>query len=183
MKNFKINSTDQLISKISEAFEEVFVLCSKLEVQEFESSTNDKWSPREQVEHLLLSTKPVVKSLRAPRERLAAFGFSSEPPRNYQEIVETYQQYLNDGAKAIDRFIPAKNPSQLNKKALLDDWKLTAHFLRQNIREWFDADLDSYCLPHPLMGNLAIREMLYFTLYHTHHHLNQIHTSLNQKKG
>jgi hypothetical protein len=35
-----------------------------------------------------------------------------------------------------------------------------------------EAQLDEYVLPHPILGKLTIREMLYFTIYHaTHHHL------------
>jgi hypothetical protein len=32
-------------------------------------------------------------------------------------------------------------------------------------------------LPHPLLGKLTIREMLYFTVYHGEHH--RLHTEQN----
>ena len=32
------------------------------------------------------------------------------------------------------------------------------------------ADLDAVLLPHPLLGKLTVREMLFFTVYHVQHH-------------
>ena len=32
-------------------------------------------------------------------------------------------------------------------------------------------DLDVYILPHPLLGKVTLREMLYFTIHHNEHHL------------
>jgi hypothetical protein len=34
--------------------------------------------------------------------------------------------------------------------------------------------LDLLILPHPLLGKLTLREMLYFTLYHVEHHEKQV---------
>ncbi len=43
--------------------------------------------------------------------------------------------------------------------------------LAQGIERWSDAQLDRRCLPHPLLGKLSVREMLFFTLYHNLHHV------------
>ena len=37
-------------------------------------------------------------------------------------------------------------------------------------QRWSDADLDSVLLPHPLLGKVTVREMLYFTIHHVQHH-------------
>jgi hypothetical protein len=39
-------------------------------------------------------------------------------------------------------------------------------------RNWGESELDSYILPHPILGKLTIREMLFFTLYHDTLHLS-----------
>ena len=33
-----------------------------------------------------------------------------------------------------------------------------------------EKDLDFYVLPHPLIGKLTLREMLFFCIYHVQHH-------------
>ncbi len=40
------------------------------------------------------------------------------------------------------------------------------------IGKWNDRNPDRTLLPHPLLGKLTVREMLYFTIYHVEHHLN-----------
>lgn len=42
------------------------------------------------------------------------------------------------------------------------------------VREWDEAALDRIRLPHPLLGKLAVRETLLFTLYHDRHHLDAV---------
>lgn len=46
--------------------------------------------------------------------------------------------------------------------------------LRTNIARWTDDSLDRFQLPHPLLGKLTVREMLFFTLYHQRHHRDVI---------
>ena len=36
-----------------------------------------------------------------------------------------------------------------------------------------EKQLDTFILPHPLLGKLTLREMLYFTIYHAEHHKKQ----------
>jgi molybdopterin synthase catalytic subunit len=33
-----------------------------------------------------------------------------------------------------------------------------------------EKDLDYYVIPHPLIGKLTLREMLFFCIYHVQHH-------------
>ena len=41
----------------------------------------------------------------------------------------------------------------------------------ERLGNWSEKDLDKYKLPHPLLGKLTVREMLFFTIYHNEHHL------------
>ena len=34
-----------------------------------------------------------------------------------------------------------------------------------------EKELDIYILPHPLLGKVTLREMLYVTIHHNEHHL------------
>jgi uncharacterized damage-inducible protein DinB len=45
--------------------------------------------------------------------------------------------------------------------------------LTARVAKWSEANMDYHVLPHPLLGPLSVREMLFFTVYHnTHHVLN-----------
>jgi hypothetical protein len=43
--------------------------------------------------------------------------------------------------------------------------------LISKIEKQSEIHLDKYILPHPLLGKLTLREMLYFTIHHNEHHL------------
>jgi hypothetical protein len=48
--------------------------------------------------------------------------------------------------------------------------EVLANQLASSIGRWREEDLDYYRLPHPLLGKLTVREMLFFTVYHNYHH-------------
>lgn len=51
--------------------------------------------------------------------------------------------------------------------------------LTSTMEQWEDAALDQYLAPHPLLGKITLRELGYFTIYHTEHHLAIIKERLN----
>ena len=42
--------------------------------------------------------------------------------------------------------------------------------LADRILGWTRHQVDTFQLPHPLLGKVTVREMLMFTLYHNQHH-------------
>jgi len=44
-----------------------------------------------------------------------------------------------------------------------------------------ETALDLYILPHPLLGKITLREMLYFTAYHVYHHQTIVERDLKNK--
>jgi uncharacterized damage-inducible protein DinB len=40
----------------------------------------------------------------------------------------------------------------------------------QLVQKFSEKDLDYYVLPHPLIGKLTLREILFFCFYHVQHH-------------
>ncbi len=43
-----------------------------------------------------------------------------------------------------------------------------------SVPSWSETSLDRYRLPHPLLGRLTVREMLFFTLGHGLHHARNV---------
>ena len=39
--------------------------------------------------------------------------------------------------------------------------------------KWDEKELDEYYLPHPILGKLTVREILFFTIYHNLRHARQ----------
>ena len=128
----------------------------------------EKWSPAEHFEHLYLSAKPLVQVLNKPKIIFRAFGKPFQPSGDYDNVVERYKLSLQQGGKATGKYIPKMIRS---KAELMFKWQRQKNKLSKIIRNsWTEAELDAYLLPHPLMGKLTVREMLFFTIYHTSYH-------------
>jgi hypothetical protein len=51
--------------------------------------------------------------------------------------------------------------------------------MRKALDRWSEAALDSVQMPHPLLGRLTAREMIFFTLYHNQHHVEVVRRRLD----
>lgn len=136
----------------------------------FMLSKNEKWTPAQHLEHMVRSVRPVVLAFMLPRFLLGLiFGKSNRPSKTYDEIVHKYTQKLAEGIKATGVFVPP--PVPLNKRTeLIQRLNAVASKLASQVNGISEKDLDTYLLPHPALGKLTLREMIYFTMYHVYHH-------------
>jgi hypothetical protein len=56
----------------------------------------------------------------------------------------------------------------------MESWREVANSLCEATVPWGEGSLDRCRLPHPLLGKLTVREMLFFTLYHNLHHVQNV---------
>lgn len=130
---------------------------------------NGKWSPAEHLEHIRKSIKPLAMALGLPKLAiLAAGGKTSRSSAGYDDVVTQYKAKLDAGAKSTGTYEP--KVTHYDVADLSEKTNGILAELTQKITKWNEADLDKYLLPHPLLGKLTVREMLYFTLYHVQHH-------------
>ncbi|MBL7851168.1 MAG: DinB family protein [Cyclobacteriaceae bacterium] len=131
-----------------------------------------KWSPAQQAEHLVKSVRPVTLAFTLPKFLLPLiFGRSNRPSRTFDELVARYQAKLTAGGRASNPFIPGipRNLDRVYRRL-----GRTVDQLRRRIDRFTESELDTLILPHPLLGKLTLREMLYFTAYHAKHHQHSI---------
>lgn len=137
---------------------------------------DSSWSAAENMEHLILSVNPLTFAFRLPKFCLLFFGKPNRPVLTYEELVKKYLAKLDAGARATSPFVP--KIKYLDKGRLVENFKATNKKFLKSLATWTEGDLDHYLLPHPLLGKLYAREMLYFTLYHTHHHMRAMEKRL-----
>jgi hypothetical protein len=108
------------------------------------------------------------------------FGRPRAASRSFVDLRETYLERLAAGGTA-GRFAPTARPvpsdpaeAEAWRERILEGWRVASSGLPSVVRRWDDAALDRHRLPHPLLGRLTAREMLFFTLYHNAHHLNLV---------
>jgi hypothetical protein len=167
----QIHDKPQIITALNEKVDAFNKYISPLNKEQFEVSPNGKWSAGQNLDHLIRAIKPLQIAYSLPKFVLSVlFGKTNRPSRTYDELVLKYKTKLTAGGKASKPFIPRavsfEKKGELIKKYAGQKQKLIAKIGKQS-----EADLDKYVLPHPLLGKVTLREMLYFTIHHNEHHL------------
>ncbi len=144
----------------------------------FAAPDDGGWSPAQNVEHLIKSTAPVTRALGMPRLLLRLlFGVAHVPSRSFTEVRAAYRKTLDEGGQA-GRFGPRGDATADTdapaRRKLLDTWRALIPRLIEAVRGWDEDALDRFRLPHPLLGKLTLREMLYFTLFHLGYHAEKV---------
>jgi hypothetical protein len=143
----------------------------KLTETDFLFSLNGKWTAGQQMDHIFLSVQILSRALRLPKFFLSyKFGKSNRPTRDYDTVVKKYRDKLQAGGLAPSLFIPPAIPFK-QKAQLQAKLKAKVQTLCNQLDKFDEEQLDIYILPHPLLGKLPLREMMYFTIYHVQHHL------------
>jgi len=141
-----------------------------LNEHQFCSSANDKWSASQQLDHIIRAVQPVVLAFTLPPFVLKIFfGSANRSSKTYDALVEKYKSKLAAGGKASGRFVPGKLTYAQKNSSIKKVIDLVSS-LNQKVERKTEAELDQLILPHPLLGKLTLREMLYFTAYHAEHH-------------
>lgn len=143
---------------------------NSLTEEQFITRVRDKWTPGQQLQHILISIEPIAQVLGNKEVIVSKFGKVSRDTMNYETVREVYLEALGKGGKAPARFEPGKIDVE-HRNGIIESIKANLVLLRKNLSDYTDQELNSLALPHPLLGLLTIMEMLYMTSYHiTHHH-------------
>lgn len=144
-------------------------------VDEFFAPIGEAWSPADNVRHLIKSNRPVARALGLPRVALLLrFGFTFRPSRTYPKLRATYHEALASGLRAGDytpKPLPSGEQSAEQRQEILARYSQSLSDLGAALQGWSEGSLDRLRLPHPGLGMLTVREMLFFTLYHNTHHV------------
>ncbi len=136
----------------------------------------NKWNTGEHVVHLIQSEKALNKGLSMPKFYLKyKFGTNNRENRSYNEVVKKYQDKLAANPGAVSP-ISKKMPTitLANKNTFISKLDNEKTKLLKKLQKWSDKDLDTYLLPHPLLGRMTIREILMWNAYHTEHHYENL---------
>jgi DinB superfamily len=165
--------------ELSAAFTAVADHLRAYDAAQFEATPDGKWSGGQQLDHLIRAVRPLNLAFGLPRFIFRFWGKPNRPSRSFEALVQRYKDKLAAGGRASGPFIPPVI-SFGQKEELVKKYQQAGEKLVKQLDRWSEQQLDSYLLPHPLLGKISVREMMYFTIYHNQHHLQQLVERNNQ---
>ena len=178
-------SRDEILAALDRVHAESARYWTSFSTPTFFAPIESAWSPADNIRHLNKSIRAVTRGLQKRRFVLRLlFGRPQEASRPYDQLRDDYHRALEQGGQA-GTFAPTLRGFPANAEAerarILRAHAANVCDIDDAARAWPDALLDQYRLPHPLLGKLTIREMLFLTLYHSQHHVDVVRRRLAQK--
>ena len=168
----------EIVQRLHAQYGQFCELVQNLSPEAFTFHLEGKWSAAQQLDHLIRSVRPVVLGLSLPSFLLRLiFGRAKHTPREYDTLVRTYQDALAKGGKspkAYEPKVPGEGFQSFGSERLMQ--MITA--LDRLLDALSESDLDILQAPHPLLGKLTLRELMYFTIYHAEHHRRNVERGL-----
>lgn len=170
----------EIITAAEKTFADLADTCNTfVEADMFVRPETNKWSAAENIQHLIISTNTSTLAYSLPKFLVRWIaGKPNRPSRSYDQLKDKYYNKLQNGGVASSRFVPKPIDVNFGKEKLLNNWtKATEKFIRNLSKNRTEADLDNYLVKHPLLGRITLRELGYFTIFHTEHHVSSIQKS------
>lgn len=166
----------EIITASENIFKQFSETCNAINDTGFFARPTDKWSVAENIQHLVISTNTTTLAYKLPGFLVKWIGGTpNRSSRTFDEVKAKYYKKLSEGGRASARFVPKPIEIKYGKEKLLSNWnKATAKYLSALTNKKTEDDLDNYLARHPLLGRITLRELCYFTIFHTQHHLDSI---------
>lgn len=155
---------------------------TSLSETDFIFAIQNKWTAGQQLDHLCRATAPLTLGIHMPGliTRLL-FGRSPNGSMDYGTLVKKYSGVLANGGKSSWMYMP-KPVAFRERDKLCQKLLKTVSEINSALNDLTEEELDKKRLPHPLLGKLTIREMMYFTLYHVDHHHTKAKENISLSK-
>lgn len=169
-------SRNEIVTALSAETDLVHDFFTAIPPEQFFTSPSNEWSPAENLVHLIKSCAPVAVGLKAPKIFLRLrFGLAKRNSRSLGKVVRDYQATLEDGGEAGGDYLPlVETTTDAERERILAKWREIGERVVAGMGKWSEKQLDKYAVVHPLLGQMTVREIMFFTLYHNMHHINQV---------
>ena len=153
-------------------------LVKDLSKDEFEVNINNKWSAGQDLVHLIKVLKIVNIGFTLPKPILRLmYGIQKNNNRSFEQLQQMYKSALEGGAKAPTIYIP-KPVVYIDKDNLIQKHASLNKSFIDKLNNHTQYELDSYRLPHPILGKMSLGELAIFTSFHTSHHFELLKSKL-----
>ncbi|MEM6966925.1 MAG: DinB family protein [Bacteroidota bacterium] len=168
-----IESKADIIEALRMSFEKVANCLINTPSEILHLNKDEKWSVAENFDHLIRSTKPVASALKKNKFFFLPFGISLSGSEEYEILKTNYHLRISQGVTPPKAYLPLAGDN-LSKDKMLTSWKVISEKFPERISKWSEKDLNRFRVPHPALGKVTLRELLFFTIFHNEHHLKRM---------
>ena len=143
----------ELISAIGKNLDALLDFIGSQTEEALNRKTGEKWSIGENAVHLNKSISPVNMAMGLPKFTFYFFGKVSFS-RSYDEIIGIYKAELEKGAQASRAYIP-QGTETYSPVSLTASLRNSYSTYMHTLENWEEEDLDTYRLPHPIIGKIT----------------------------
>ena len=167
-----------LIKSLDDNAFQFIELVKSLSKDEFEININGKWSAGQDLVHLIIVLRIVNIGFTLPKPVLRLiYGTNKNDNKSFEHLKQLYKNALADGAKAPSVYIPKPVAYQEKDNLIQKHESLNKSFI-DKLNNHTQFELESYRLPHPILGKISLGELAMFTSFHTSHHLELLKSKL-----
>lgn len=150
-------------------------------VQFLVQDAEGKWNGAEEFNHALKSVVALCSALKHGPDGLKQFGVPKRDVLTFGEVQDWYNTEL-EKLKLRNPPNPMSpgNPRILDLESMKGHWVETSEKFGERLELFGETDLDHCSIPHPLLGAMYLREMLFFTILHTRHHLESVERKITR---
>ena len=160
-----------LKNNLISATETCLTLATSVPDTAFFDNSNGKWSIAENLMHLDVSAKRLAGAMSLSKaDLIAKFGTATKPSRAYEDIPTIYYATANQRAIVAPPAFSALQTAETTRTSVVEGYSKAHAFLVAALANFTDEELEKCQIPHPLLGLLTVREMIYFTVFHIGHH-------------
>ena len=148
-----MESLTQIVHRLDDSFEQVSAWIEQQENAHFVEGPKDKWKTSGHLDHLTQTAEMVAKGLRIPRPILRwKFGKPNRSLRNYEEVCTRYKEKLENIPHGVTSPMTIHDFTIEQKNSCLKKFNKAGTLVSKLASKCSESKLDTYLLPHPLMG-------------------------------
>ncbi|MDF1696113.1 MAG: DinB family protein [Saprospiraceae bacterium] len=164
----------ELLEVTEQKFQNLFDFLESHDDEKWNQGPEGKWTTGQHVLHLLQGAKPLNRAMGLPMFFLwYKFGKANRGPRTYDTVEHKYKTKLAAAVNVISPFsknMPDTPPE--GKQDIIAQLSRQKDILLKKIKRISEKNMDTYLIPHPLLGRMLIREMIMWNAIHVDHHLD-----------
>ncbi|MCI5058573.1 MAG: DinB family protein [Flavobacteriales bacterium] len=174
---------EEIKSLLEGAYKQLIGFVDNADEEYLAFGPEEKWTVSQHLEHLRKSASMLNKGLSMPGMVLKPmFGTANRPSKTNEQLRTRYDEKVAVATGAPPADSQPRPHSEMNIERLISGIKKEYDKLFEHLEKWSEEDLDKYILPHPLLGKCTLREMYYFTAYHTELHTKTVNVTYRALK-